>query len=145
MIKFKKVDFDRVGKGLEHIEESLKPYKSEIVCVLLFGSLARGQVGPLSDVDIAVLFEHDISQSRLAELENELYKIISGIIGTDELDLVTMNQAPLRIRYNILHERKILLCNDSEVFADFYFNTVREYLDFKPFMDEFNNEFLRKV
>lgn len=144
MIKFNKVDFERVQKGLERIGNTLKPYEDKIACVLLFGSLAKGQVGPLSDVDIAVLLKHGIDKKDMDVLENELYTVLSASLGTDELDLVILNKAPLYMRYGVLRDKKILICNDVQALADFFFITVNDYLDIKPLRDDVNREFLKQ-
>ena len=38
--------------------------RSGVVLAYLFGSQARGETGPLSEVDIAVLFSPDISKKK---------------------------------------------------------------------------------
>lgn len=144
MIKFNKVDFERVQKGLERVGDTLKPYEDKIARVLLFGSLAKERLGALSDVDIAVLLKQGIDRKDMDVLENELYTVLSALLGTDELDLVILNKAPLYMRYSVLRDKKILICNDAQAFADFFFITVNDYLDIKPLRDEVNREFLKQ-
>ena len=60
----------------------------------LFGSYAKGKVGPLSDVNIAVLLD-GLDKQESFDLRLRLINGISSILKTDKLDVVVMNNAPL--------------------------------------------------
>lgn len=100
---------------------------SEIEFGYLFGGLARPVIRPLSDIDIAVHLDRkaDMNEARF----NILGRLIE-IFGTDEIDLVILNKAPLPLSMRILANNKILV--DKKPFARHAYEslTMRKYFDF---------------
>ena len=108
--------------GVENYLESRK----DVLFAYLFGSLSKGKLSPLSDVDVAVfLREGDLSDKRLEILGN-----LIEILKTDEVDLVILNTAPLPLRMRIIQDKTLLA--DNEPFARHVFEsaTIRTFLDF---------------
>lgn len=70
------------------------------VTVALFGSFARGEAGPSSDLDVLVEFEPGRSLLDLVRLEREL----SEALGLD-VDVVTPNSLHPLIRERVMEER----------------------------------------
>jgi predicted nucleotidyltransferase len=54
---------------------------------VLFGSGATGELGPGSDVDVAVEFEAGLSRTERNELRFELLSELMAAVGRDEVDL----------------------------------------------------------
>jgi len=73
--------------------------RSEIIAVYLYGSHAEGHANALSDMDIGVLVRDGLAKERLWELEDFLAADLGRALRTDNLDLIVLNLAPLRIRY----------------------------------------------
>jgi predicted nucleotidyltransferase len=69
----------------------------------LFGRAGRGELRPLSDVDVAVYLDGaaDPVQARL-----ELISVVTKHLGTDEVDLVVLNRAPTALLGRILQSRR---------------------------------------
>jgi hypothetical protein len=65
-----------------------------VVFTYLFGGYGRGTPGPLSDVDLAVYIE---PETDLHEARLDLIGTLTRVLGTDELDLVVLNTAPLSL------------------------------------------------
>lgn len=78
----------------------------QVVFVYLFGGLAGGAVRPLSDVDIAVYLN---ATDTLADTKLELIGLVSDTLGSDEFDLVILNQAPVSLVGRILRQRRVLV------------------------------------
>ena len=97
-----------------------------VVFCYLFGGLARGRQTPLSDVDIAVYYEvPPDAGSRL-----ELYEQIVTCLGTDEVDLVALNTAPLSLVGRILKNRRILVDKQPLLRHAYESRIMREFFDF---------------
>lgn len=62
-----------------------------IAFAYLFGSSARGEEGPLSDVDVAVYLTQE--KDRLT-IRTKLMEKIAKALGTDRVDVVVLNDAP---------------------------------------------------
>ena len=67
----------------------------------LFGSVAKGNEGKLSDVDLAVFIDESLSKSDRLNLELKLMSEMTSILKTDKVDLTVINNAPLLLKYNI--------------------------------------------
>lgn len=101
-----------------------------VLFAYLFGSLARGTAGPLSDIDIAVYLKEgtDFVEEKLNLLDQLIDKP-----GTDRIDLVVLNTAPLPLQAGVL--RCNLLLVDRAPFARHAFESLvlRKYFDFSRF------------
>lgn len=86
----------------------------------LFGSAIRGNG---NDVDIAVLYEGDIS-----ELRTE----IQEILGTWRIDLVNLKVAPLHICFEIISTGKLVHKVDDETENNFEMLIIKKYQDSEP-------------
>ena len=74
----------------------------------LFGSVAKGKEGKLSDVDIAIFLDESLSKKEIFNLQLKLMSELTSILKTDKIDLIVMNNAPLLLKYNIIKHGKIL-------------------------------------
>ena len=80
----------------------------DICAFFMFGSAAAGMLKPLSDVDLAVLFDAEMNKKQLFNKELDLRSTISQVLETEEFDLVNLNLAPARFSHNILSDAKLL-------------------------------------
>jgi predicted nucleotidyltransferase len=111
---------DSLGALLEHEAPA-------VVFAYLFGSVATGTAGPRSDVDIAIyLRDPDDVTARL-----EAARLASIHLGTDRVDLVLLNTAPLSLAGRILQSRRVIL--DREPFLRHRYEslTARMFHDFR--------------
>lgn len=138
----KPLDFYFIREKLKALPLSLEPFKQQMSAVILFGSLAKGMETPLSDVDLAVLYDKNLNDAELEKLHGQVYEIISDLLTTDSIDLINLNTAPLPMRYGAIRQAKILILNNRDAYVDFWEHTVKQYLDFKPLLDECNKTLL---
>ncbi|MFH0798594.1 MAG: nucleotidyltransferase domain-containing protein [Pseudomonadota bacterium] len=105
--------------------ERLFKGEAEIVFAYIFGSAARGDAGPLSDLDFAVFMKgrRDPFAYRL-----KLMDTLARALGSDDFDLVVLNDSPLLLRYEVVKGGKILKDEPSTRVA-FETAVVGEYLD----------------
>ncbi len=100
--------------------------RKDVLFGYLFGSLASETFKPLSDVDIAIyLKKRNIAEKRLQILGD-----LADILGTDEVDLVILNTAPLSLQMKILKQKKILADNAPFFRHKYESYTMRAYFDF---------------
>jgi predicted nucleotidyltransferase len=98
----------------------------DIIFAYLFGGLLREKPSPLSDVDVAVYLH---SPEKLDFLQ--LFHDITSVLGTEELDLVILNDAPVSIAGRVLQNRKILVDKKPFVRHKYESLTLRKYFDFR--------------
>jgi len=111
------------------LKKRLEP-EADVLVAYLFGSVARGKSGPLSDVDVAVLLhpESDVWDRRLG-----LLTAISEVVGSEKADVTILNDAPVDLGYRVLRDGVILFCRDDDARIDHWVLTVDRYLDMEPF------------
>ena len=131
---------DRIPVLIEQIEKD-----TDIVALYAFGSLATGDLKPLSDLDFGILVSGKLDQQKLFDKHLELIGKFNEVLKTDEVDLVMMNDAPMRFSHNIIKSGKLLFCTNKIELADFIEKTVKLYLDFRFFRDAFDDTFLKGI
>ncbi len=126
MIRLKRLPED-ITTRINDLRDYLQD-RPEVVFAYVFGTLASGRVNPLSDIDIAVYLKDPEGVDYL-----ELYCQVSEVLGTDELDLVLLNRAPVSLAGRVLMQRKVLV--DKEPFLRHAYESliIREFLDFREF------------
>jgi len=88
-----------------------------LAALWLFGSFARGEATPISDVDLAYLATDDLTGSARSAFEDQLYRVISSTLSTDEFSLVDMSYAPDFLRLRVLVEGTMLFCRAPRAVA----------------------------
>ncbi|MEG3072163.1 MAG: nucleotidyltransferase domain-containing protein [Candidatus Syntrophopropionicum ammoniitolerans] len=83
---------NNVTKCLTPLVEKLKN-DQDIVAIYLFGSFAAGMQTPLSDIDLAIILDHNLPPSRYFKKKLDLLAIVTSLLKTDAVDLVILNQA----------------------------------------------------
>ena len=96
----------------------------------VFGGAGRSKLRPLSDVDVAVYLDHaaDPVQTRL-----DLIGVVTKHLGTDEVDLVVLNQAPTALLGRIVQSRRLIVDKDPFLRHCFESLALRTFLDFRIF------------
>ena len=121
------VDLERLKDYFERLEDVSFAY--------LFGSYARGQAGPLSDIDVAVHLKGSSDKSRCYERRLTLIGDLMGVLETNEVDVVILNETPPALNYRVFRDGVLLACQDRQTRIEFQARTVSEYLDFLPIIE----------
>jgi predicted nucleotidyltransferase len=123
MIRFKKIPKD-IDEKIESLGE-LFASDPNVVFAYLFGGLLKKRRNPLSDTDLAVFVKNLKALDYLA-----LFGHIADILGTEEIDLVVLNRAPLSLAGRILQNRKVLIDKESFLRHRYESLILREFFDF---------------
>ena len=108
-----------------------------VVIAYLFGSQARGEAGPLSDVDVAVLLEDGLSAEEMLALRLRLMEAIGRALGVERVDVVALNDAPYLLQHRVIRDGRVLLARDELARVRYEFRVLRDYLDFRYFEDKY--------
>ncbi len=112
---------------LEEIEAAVTLVLAEwpsVIAAWLFGSVATGEAGPLSDVDIAVLGGAALSFDERAQLAVDL----QGAIGRS-CDVVVVEHASPVLAMAIVDTGRRFLCRDADAADTWEDGALRRYLD----------------
>src|SRR5262249_36303508 len=107
-----------VEKKLEQLLKRVQK-DSEILAVLLFGSMARGEQTAGSDVDICLVLQRQKYNSLALSRKKLTY------LQQSDLDVHIFQQLPLYIRRRIVKEGKILFVRDLDALYDLAFRTAQ--------------------
>jgi hypothetical protein len=125
MIKFERLPADILSR-IPHVKRVLLEDEN-IIFAYLFGGLAKGELKPLSDVDISV-YVKDIGN--LPEYKLKLFDALTEILGTNEMDLVILNTAPVILSGKILQNKQTLVDKNPPLRHAYESLTLRKYFDF---------------
>ena len=117
----------------------------DIIALFAFGGLAKGQLKPLSDLDIAVLISRRLTGSQRFEKHLNLLTTLNRLFRTDEIDLVVLNDASPRFAHSILRDGQLLFCREIDILIDFNEFVRKSYFDLKYYIDSFDEEFLKGI
>lgn len=117
----------------------------DVIALYAFGSLAESDLKPLSDLDFAILLSDSLDRKKQFDKRIDLIGIFNETLKTDEVDVVLLNQDPIRFAYHILKNGELLFCRDQSRLIDFIEKTKKLYLDFKPARDRFDRDFLEGI
>lgn len=105
--------------------------------VYLFGSHARGDAGPSSDVDVAVLFTAAPAATLMGPrltLAGRLEQTLSVPV-----DLIVLNSAPADLVHRILRDGHLIVDRDPARRIRFEVAKRNEYFDLQPIRDAYRS------
>ena len=119
--------------------------KDEVILVYIFGSQVKGNLSSLSDVDIAIYLDEKLNKKDRFNLRLRLIVKVCGILGCRRVDLVVLNDAPLRLYYNIIKEGIVLYSRDELKRIRSEAKIMSKYLDQKYYQDRHNKILLDQI
>ena len=99
-----------------------------VLFVYLFGSAATGTRTPRSDVDLAVFVAPGVD-AHAAQLA--VARTAARQLGTDAVDVVLLNPAPVSVAGRVLGTRRVLLDRDPYARHRYESSTARLFQDFR--------------
>lgn len=112
-------------KLINKILEELKRY-DEVLSVILFGSYAKDNPKPISDIDICVILNNPDEN-----IEAEI-----GSMYSSKIDLVLFHRLPLHIQFEVFKYGKILYFKNEEKLSEIKIKVLREYLEMSKFYEK---------
>ena len=115
----------------ERLARLLDPHP-EVLEAYLFGSYARGQEQPHSDIDVAVYIdEARIDNSGFGYRARLTTDLMAGI-GFNDVDVVLLNHAPPVLYHRVLRDGVRLLSRDLPATTTREGQALSRYCDFVP-------------
>ncbi len=119
------------------VREALRTFGKahpEIAAIYLFGSVAEGHAGPLSDLDVGVLLAEPAARSSLMDRRLALIADVSHACRRPDVDVVILNEAPPLLAYEVVGRGTLLFERDRDQRVAFEARAAGQYLDFAPFL-----------
>ena len=112
---------------LAGLGDAISAATPDVQFAYLFGSVATGARTPLSDIDIAV-FATPGTDRHAAQLA--VARAAARQLGTDAIDVVLLNTAPVSLAGRVLGSRRVLLDRDPFARHRYESATARLFQDF---------------
>ena len=122
---------DNLNK-IKSVVDELK--REEVQAIYLFGSYAKGNARPSSDIDICVITEKKIPRSAKEEIMSNSSK---------NIDISLFWDLPPVIRFRVFREGRLLYAKDKLSLQRLKVATLKSYLDIQPMIKKYCTHVLR--
>ena len=123
---------------LERLAEVVRGFP-DVRLAAVFGSAARGEAGPRSDVDLGLLLDPDTREARLG-VEAALRRAMDR-----DIDLVYLDTAPPQLRFEIARDGVLLHARSPGDWADFRARAMIDWWDWAPTARMINDAAIRRL
>jgi hypothetical protein len=103
-----------------------------VVAAMLIGSQARGNPGPLSDVDIAYWHVPGLGREQGWELRMALLDAAEEVLRTSQIDMVPLNEAPPLMQQRSIRDAVLLVERDRDERIRLETRALLNYMDTQP-------------
>ena len=122
--------------SVERLRQAFKGREWGVAAAYLFGSVARGESRPGSDLDVAVLLEPAPERGTFESLRLDLRAELESDLGR-KVDLVVLNYAPPDLAHRVLRDAVLIIEPSPSARVRFEVRARNEYWDLKPYLDEY--------
>ena len=115
----------------ERLAVLLNPHP-EVLEAYLFGSYARGQQQPHSDIDVAVRVDETRTDNRSFGYRAHLTTDLMAGLGCNDVDVLILNRAPPVLYHRVLRDGVRVLSRDLAATTTREGQALSRYCDFVP-------------
>jgi len=109
--------------AIEAVRRALE-VRADVRLAYLFGSTARGEARPSSDLDVGVVFSPVPAATELDRLATDL----EAVAGR-RVDLVVLTDAPPLLAHEAIRSGRLIVCRDEDERVSFHTRAIARYLD----------------
>jgi len=131
-------------KMIEKISKILKK-ESNILFAYIFGSYARKEARKESDLDIAIFLKNPNIIEKDPSFEVKLALVIERETGLKNVEVVVIDNKPLRFLNQVLRYGKLVFSRDEKERLKFETFVTKSYIDFKPYYKEYDDMRIRRL
>ena len=138
------------GGPLEPVESYLPQLKTVfescgVVLAYLYGSQATDTAGPLSDVDIAVLFGDEIPEEQRFDEVLRLHGELARFFSRDDVNVVDLARGAPLLNNEIRLHGIVLYCKTDDMRVEFEVSALQKFLDTAPLRRELNKYLAQRI
>jgi uncharacterized protein len=116
-----------------------------VVSALLFGSQATGKAGQLSDIDVGIWVDAELTAIERDRLASILIEAATDALGTDEVQVVVLNEASPLLRHRATRDGVRLVDRDAKARIRLETTSLLEYLDTAPLRTTLGDGLRRRI
>lgn len=112
--------------------------RAEVRLAYVFGSVARDEARPSSDLDLGVVFG-------LVPVPRELDRLATDLeaVAGRRVDLVVLNEAPPLLTHEVIRWGRLIVCQDEDERVRFQTRATARYLDTR-YLRQVQHRYLRE-
>lgn len=103
--------------------------KDEVSAAYIFGSYASDRHFPMSDIDIALLFNTNVNIKEYGELKLKIITEIIEILSRDNIDVAILNTAPPLLSHEVAKKGVLLFSKNEKERLEYIAKSTMRYLD----------------
>jgi predicted nucleotidyltransferase len=128
------------ASGIAEAIRSVIARHPNIILAYLFGSLVRGKIGPLSDIDVALLLNDDDEDGTI---RSNLRSKMAEALGPQRVDVVFLNAALIELAYAVIADGELIYQRDATTRVEYEAKIMSLYCDFLPVLRAQRADILR--
>lgn len=121
-----------------------KGVEENLDALLVFGSRARGNPRPDSDLDIAVLPAAGLTLSPW-RLQGRIASALAELAPEGRVDVVLLDEAPVLLRQRVMEHGRLIACRNPAAWKALRVRTMREYGDSQWMRDRYRRAQARRL
>ena len=102
-----------------------------VAMAYLYGSYGKGTQNKNSDIDIALVLKNNLSRLEILKIELQIATLLDKKFQS-EFDIRSINNAPLRVKGEVVTQGHLLYCSDENLRITFETFNRDRYFDFLP-------------
>lgn len=118
--------------------------QSDVLVAYLFGSLARGQALPSSDVDVAVLIQPELDLEQSVELQLQLEMDLERL-SQRPVQVTILNRATPFLAYQVIKEGLLIYERNKPERIAFQVYTLKIYFDLQPRLESLSQAAIKRI
>lgn len=134
---------------IEHLRGCLPGLLQDrpVLLAYVYGSVAAGATTSLSDVDIALVLgtNSGLNPYQRFMLELEIEAELESVCGIGNADVRSIDDAPLRIRGQVLTKGLLLYAKDEMFRISYETQTRKRYFDFAPVLQMMREAYFERL
>lgn len=116
---------------IDELRSIIEKYKDHIIFAYLFGSAAKNDLRPLSDIDIAIFLRKG-EKGSCFDLKLTTYSDICRVLKRDDIDVVILNiTTNIMLLDEIIRNGVVLFDGDKDLREEFELKILHQAIDFK--------------
>jgi predicted nucleotidyltransferase len=118
-------------ESLIHLTRQYLSGDADIQLAYLFGSRVNGTLGPMSDIDLGVLF---VNKGDLLSMQSQLSYRLGKTVSPLVVDVVVLNTAPIELAHEVISQGICVYQRNQEIQVDYEARILSQYADYLPFL-----------
>lgn len=106
--------------------------RGNVLLAYLYGSVARDQALPLSDIDVGLVLREELPFWETLDLEGDVERALAQATGFSNIEVHVVNRAPLLLLGAMVTEGALIYARDNKTRIGYEVTTRNLYFDYLP-------------